>query len=1503
MQSDDDDSESVNPAKNYRRSIRRLKTKNLEMKRLLRDKDREIDALKLRCRETELPNAHPPEKKRRRSSDVSTRESRKGRRVNELALRLFPVLSFRGLRTSNQEICELLRGLKLARLFAGNQVSERTISRIRTRVADVLLWQQEVALIDCCRTVLSSDCGLLCITFTFDETPVKIRQNRIGAEGGRMQTTGCALLNQIASVYYAHDYLDSPASTTPRELIANDARRESFARGSEGANLDSVAGGGSSSGNVLFRVEQNQFCDGDTAAGCGAARHVVVAKEQDSNQVYGADESVSSLASTDRFAAQMGGTGEKDAMRSMDSDRLPGGPGRRTNNMPILSSCGAPCSIPADVQSVETLRHIPIVSPPVIVPDTTVPSLIDGCHANPAISTLLSLKPTDAYSVQLLLTSGDGGSSNAGVVKSMVATCGVSGSEGHVSPRWIPAHFPCTPHIVHSIANWSFRSADVACGDLLRVCNWMAYGRNLVKFRRYARLRPNVQSLLSAEQFDSVVNELVPTSRYMSQVEIFAGRERGCSAAVTGGHFAKLQRRLEKLAAMRGELRRALGHISGPLEGSPFSERLLMDFIRDYVMSRSIPRPLKSRWTDCYRAAQLILCLVIFLDFGPVFAACLGYGNRGVATGFDKEVGCNDSENSKSDSDGSNENDAATVTRGRREKMIDYIESPRFVGDLLLVALNPLSLGMGDALRARFGVLGVCGLVSNLREEVGSRLSPGHDVTKLQTDLAQALLPASGGGGSQFAARLRNSLIATSAGLTMRFDFMNQWPWRVLAAHEDAGVLREFFSAPPNDLDYSSIAFRRFVLSEALQRRFVQTPSSPAPSGETNAASPCVDALVRTALTARVQGVMKAWLSLQPVSVAGVEVKNSHANRFGSKFAKAKNASTLCEKMVLMEAGQLHAVRAKDAFQRARPVNVRSTASPTGDAEYLMRSDLEVQPRRDTEKERRRERKDVVRPSRHTSWTQYMASRGTNCKKSSGEWADLGYVEKQIFVEMARNRRVVEMLSGALSLVNPPPAARYQTMWGCDDVNFPVSVGYLHDFERLQAAGTEPHQTIWACRRAESRKRGTDHMGDPRTLSKAEADVTRKLKLSGEIRRATSPMAQSASRIISDYMIDVLKLPADRPGAVLLIHGCPGGIWGFDVAYIYGRTKDAWGCKLRFTLQRDSSGERGRVVTLSTLPISDQGCFGVSSLAKAFELCSPVAKCPIAVSIIQKSKCLVVDLRDVKFFLRKQVCRNVVNFAYGQGDHSVAYEKDGPGTGGARAHGVADCTGMEARAEIAESPSNSDAPSVVAELATQSIRTKRRYEDTRPLRRKTRIFPSEPQLRTPAEFFRLSRIRSRNWVVAEWQLIDENSIKQQNVTFFPRFNREKSISVSKVGGWEVVALALIQIWMWMSLMSEKGPDVATEAFVPCGGAEAVFSFAGEVVRLRGNVKARQLLTGMLREVEQLWPEWVGRLTASSSAPKFRWAAQNVLGTTQVSSDTDDHDVSAPSSSGDDNAGN
>ena len=46
----------------------------------------------------------------------------------------------------------------------------------------------------------------------------------------------------------------------------------------------------------------------------------------------------------------------------------------------------------------------------------------------------------------------------------------------------------------------------------------------------------------------------------------------------------------------------------------------------------------------------------------------------------------------------------------------------------------------------------------------------------------------------------------------------------------------------------------------------------------------------------------------------------------------------------------------------------------------------------------------------------------------------------------------------------------------------------------------------------------------------------------------------------------------------------------------------------------------------------------------------------------------------------------------------------------------------------------------------------------------------------------------------------------------------------------------------------------------------MLSFASEVVRLRGNVKARQLLNVLLRKVEQSWPEWDGRLTATPSSP-------------------------------------
>ena len=88
-----------------------------------------------------------------------------------------------------------------------NQVSGRTISRIRTRVADVLLWAQEDALVEHCRAALSSEHGLLCVTFTFDGTPVEIRQKRMGEGSGPLQTTGCAVLHQIASVRRSGDYL------------------------------------------------------------------------------------------------------------------------------------------------------------------------------------------------------------------------------------------------------------------------------------------------------------------------------------------------------------------------------------------------------------------------------------------------------------------------------------------------------------------------------------------------------------------------------------------------------------------------------------------------------------------------------------------------------------------------------------------------------------------------------------------------------------------------------------------------------------------------------------------------------------------------------------------------------------------------------------------------------------------------------------------------------------------------------------------------------------------------------------------------------------------------------------------------------------------------------------------------------------------------------------------------------------------------------------------------
>ena len=63
----------------------------------------------------------------------------------------------------------------------------------------------------------------------------------------------------------------------------------------------------------------------------------------------------------------------------------------------------------------------------------------------------------------------------------------------------------------------------------------------------------------------------------------------------------------------------------------------------------------------------------------------------------------------------------------------------------------------------------------------------------------------------------------------------------------------------------------------------------------------------------------------------------------------------------------------------------------------------------------------------------------------------------------------------------------------------------------------------------------------------------------------------------------------------------------------------------------------------------------------------------------------------VKFSFCKTVCRDVVNFPSGESEHSVASNKVRP------------ADGRGAREEMAGHTSASDAPSALAELATQSM--------------------------------------------------------------------------------------------------------------------------------------------------------------------------------------------------------
>ena len=69
--------------------------------------------------------------------------------------------------------------------------------------------------------------------------------------------------------------------------------------------------------------------------------------------------------------------------------------GSHRDNVSAAFTGDAPSSALTQIPPLRAQRHVPVASPHLVVPDAAISSLIDACHANPAVSSLFALEPSD----------------------------------------------------------------------------------------------------------------------------------------------------------------------------------------------------------------------------------------------------------------------------------------------------------------------------------------------------------------------------------------------------------------------------------------------------------------------------------------------------------------------------------------------------------------------------------------------------------------------------------------------------------------------------------------------------------------------------------------------------------------------------------------------------------------------------------------------------------------------------------------------------------------------------------------------------------------------------------------------------------------------------------------------------------------------------------------------------------------------------------------------------
>ena len=614
----------------------------------------------------------------------------------------------------------------------------------------------------------------------------------------------------------------------------------------------------------------------------------------------------------------------------------------------------------------------PAITPPYLTPSTTASDIYAGLrthsmlrHADRALRQGI---------VTIIGTCGDSASSNVIVAQKIARDMQRVGGA-----RALCMHIPCMMHLLHLIAKEAMTRACVDVAGLLRVTNHLQLGKNTTRLAR---------------EFSAHVHALV----LPDQVDLLC--RIACGIAET--ERAPQGRARRKLQSMRLAAQACFGE-DGSDSMPVLAEDKVLHLASAVVMSSRIPRASPTRWTDMAGAARWRLPLFVFGDASQAMVRALEKHNIQTP------------EDILRTEEGGRERAEAERSR-RRRAMITYAGSDAFLADNLLLADMPHAHLLHQLLSWRSGLFGLRRAVRDAERGAAQTLRGKGDAANLLRQIWMAGARGQMDWGA-YEGKRRTLLITVACGLRQRFEFLDDWPYRLLdivevenAGHATAAMTcEEFLSVREAELGDQGARWRAFVHHRV-----------PGPEDD------IFRARADYMLGAEFRAILTRWAREMPITVVESEVRHARLRRNQLKYGRPKNFGRSALHQALMDGRRYHFCAFADSASR--------------NAEEAFRDGM-----RKT-KAVRTEATASQRPAtRFTSWNIFQREhQGMRAVEISRAWKELSPDAQAGYKERAATASTEQKNSRAnLDAARADTERRFAGPWGIGDAEYPIAPRFL----------------------------------------------------------------------------------------------------------------------------------------------------------------------------------------------------------------------------------------------------------------------------------------------------------------------------------------------------------------------------------------------------------------------------------------------------------------------------